>query len=251
MVEIRTNNAKAKLRDGGIVTALGGLDSPEMVDMLGSAPVDAFWFEAEHGPVDYAEIGDLTRACDIWGKTSIVRVGWNQENLIYRTLDRGAQSIVVPHMKSRAIADQVVDAAKFSPLGNRGMWTSRQGYGVDDYFDRANDETMIVALIEDFDAVAELDDILAVDNIDVLFVAQSDFAASMGHIGDPGHPEARAAIEESITRIVAAGRVAGTNVTTDTVGKYVGMGVRFFYTNVGEWLSAGASRFDSAIEAAR
>jgi 4-hydroxy-2-oxoheptanedioate aldolase len=154
-------------------------------------------------------------------------------------------------MKSRAIADQVVDAAKFSPLGNRGMWTSRQGYGVDDYFDRANDETMIVALIEDFDAVAELDDILAVDNIDVLFVAQSDFAASMGHIGDPGHPEARAAIEESITRIVAAGRVAGTNVTTDTVGKYVGMGVRFFYTNVGEWLSAGASRFDSAIEAAR
>ena len=84
MAEIRTNNAKAKLKAGGTVIALGGVDSPEMVDMLGPSSVDAFWFEAEHGPVDYGHIGDLTRACDLWGKTSIVRVGWNEENIIYR-----------------------------------------------------------------------------------------------------------------------------------------------------------------------
>ena len=222
-----------------------------MVDMLGPSSVDAFWFEAEHGPVDYSHIGDLSRACDLWGKTSIVRVGRNEENIIYRTLDRGAQGIVVPHMKSRAIADQVVAAAKFAPVGRRGMWTSRQGYGVDDYLQRANEETMIVVLIEDYDALPQLDEILAVDQIDVLLVAQSDFSQSMGHIGNPGHPEARAAINETLGRIVAAGKVAGTNVTTDSVGQYVEMGVRFFYTNVSEWLASGAAGFSAAIERAR
>ena len=251
MAEIRTNNAKAKLKAGGTVIALGGVDSSEIVDMLGPSPVDAFWFEAEHGPVDYGHIGDLTRACDLWGKTSIVRVGWNEENIIYRTLDRGAQSIVVPHMKSRAIADEVVAAAKFAPIGRRGMWTSRQGYGVDDYLKHANDETMIVVLIEDHDALPELDEILEVDEIDVLLVAQSDFSQSMGHIGNPGHPEARAAINETLGRIVASGKVAGTNVSTDSVGEYVEMGVRFFYSNVSEWLANGADRFATAIEAAR
>ncbi len=251
MAEIRTNNAKAKLKAGGTVIALGGVDSSEMVDLLGPSPVDAFWFEAEHGPVDYGHIGDLTRACDLWGKTSIVRVGWNEENIIYRTLDRGAQSIVVPHMKSRAIADEVVAAAKFAPIGRRGMWTSRQGYGVDDYLKRANDQTMIVVLIEDYDALPELDEILEVDEIDVLLVAQSDFSQSMGHIGNPGHPEARAAINETLGRIVASGKVAGTNVSTDSVGEYVEMGVRFFYSNVSEWLANGADGFATAIEAAR
>ncbi|MCH7735027.1 MAG: hypothetical protein IH961_07415 [Chloroflexi bacterium] len=251
MSEIRTNNAKAKLKAGGTVIALGGVDSPEMVDILGPSPIDAFWFEAEHGPVDYSHIGDLTRACDLWGKTSIVRVGWNEENIIYRTLDRGAQAIVVPHMKSRAIADEIVAAAKFAPIGRRGMWTSRQGYGVGDYHQRANDETMIVVLIEDYDALPQLDEILAVDQIDVFLVAQSDFSQSMGHIGNPGHPEARAAIHETLGRIVDAGKVAGTNVTTESVGEYVEMGVRFFYTNVSEWLASGAAGFSAAIERAR
>jgi 2-keto-3-deoxy-L-rhamnonate aldolase RhmA len=253
MAMIRTNNAKKKLRDGGTVIALGGADSPEIVDMLGPSPVDAFWFEGEHGPVDYADIGDLTRACDLWGKTSIVRVGWNQENIIYRTLDRGAQSIVVPHMKSRAIADEVVAAAKFAPIGRRGMWTSRQGYGVDDYLKRANDETMIVCLIEDFDALPELDSILEVDQIDVLLVAQSDFSQSMGmaHMGNPGHPEAVAAIDETLKRIVASGTVAGTNVTAESVGKYVDMGVRFFYTNLSDWLAKSADRFAAAIDSSK
>ena len=251
MSEIRTNNTKAKLKAGGTVIALGGVDSPEMVDLLGPSPVDAFWFEAEHGPVDYSHIGDLSRACDLWGKTSIVRVGWNEENIIYRTLDRGAQGIVVPHMKSRAIADEVVAAAKFAPVGRRGMWTSRQGYGVGDYLQRANDETMIVVLIEDYDALPHLDEILAVDQIDVFLVAQSDFSQSMGHIGNPGHPEARAAILETLSRIVDAGKVAGTNVTTESVGEYVELGVRFFYTNVSEWLASGAARFSDAIDGAR
>ena len=250
MTEIRINRAKAKLNAGGTVVALGGVNDPETADLLGPAGLDALWFEAEHGPVDYGHIGNLTRACDLWGVSSIVRVGWNAENLIYRTLDRGAQGIVVPHVKTPEIAESVVHAAKFAPIGRRGMWTSRHGYGVPDYLQHANDQTMIIVLIEDFEAVAVLDDILAVDHIDVFLVAQSDFAQSMGHLGNPAHPEVRKAVDATLQRIIDAGRVAGTNVTTTAVRRYADMGVRFFYTNLSEWLMEGARQFKAALGAA-
>jgi 4-hydroxy-2-oxoheptanedioate aldolase len=80
--------------------------------------------------VDYADLGNLTRACDLWGKTSVVRVMDNDYATIYRTLDRGAQGICVPHVNTRAEAEAVVEAAKFAPLGRAGMFTSRQGFGV-------------------------------------------------------------------------------------------------------------------------
>ena len=110
---------------------------------ISSAPldVDGIWLEGEHGGVDFADLGNLTRACDLWGKTSVVRVPDNDYATIYRTLDRGAQAIVVPHVNTRAEAQAVVDAAKFAPVGKRGMFTSRQGFGVTDYLKTANDQS--------------------------------------------------------------------------------------------------------------
>ena len=168
----------------------------------------------------------------------------DDENNVVALPDRAGDGDAPAGEQESAPADEVVAAAKFAPIGRRGMWTSRQGYGVDDYLKRANDETMIVCLIEDFDALPELDSILEVDQIDVLLVAQSDFSQSMGHIGNPGHPEAVAAIDETLKRIVASGTVAGTNVTAESAGKYVDMGVRFFYTN-------SADRFAAAIESSK
>ena len=94
--------------------------------------------------VDAAELGNLTRACDIWGMTSVVRVNRNDQGLIYRTLDRGAQGVVVPHVNTKEEAQNLVDGGKFAPIGCRGMFTSRQGYGVSNYFDLANNETLII-----------------------------------------------------------------------------------------------------------
>ena len=137
--------------------------------------------------------------------------------LIYRTLDRGAQGIVVPHVNTKEEAQNVVDGGKFAPIGYRGMFTSRQGYGVDDYFDVANDETLMIVLIEDIVAIRNLDEILAVDHIDVFFVAPSDLATSMGHIGDLQNPEVQNTIDDALARIQAAGRTAGTLATNQTV----------------------------------
>src|ERR1043166_8781577 len=140
-MNIRPNRVKDKLAAGQLAT----LD------------VDGIWLEGEHGGVDYADLGNLTRACDLWGKTSIVRVMDNEYATIYRTLDRGAQGICVPHVNTRAEAEAVVAAAKFAPLGKRGMFTSRQGFGVGDYFKTANDQSLLLILIEDIVAVRNLE----------------------------------------------------------------------------------------------
>ena len=240
-MNIRPNRLKQTLAAGRVATIIGGTNDPDLIDQLGTLDVDGIWLEGEHGGVDYADLGNLTRACDLWGKTSVVRVMDNDYATIYRTLDRGAQAIVVPHVNSRAEADAVVEAGKFAPLGKRGMFTSRQGFGVDDYFKTANDQSMLMVLIEDIAAIPRLDEILKVDHIDVFFVAPSDLATSMGHIGNVGHPDVQRTIDGAITKIVQAGRVAGTLVTLANAERYTAMGVRVLFSVLFPWIHAGAA----------
>jgi 4-hydroxy-2-oxoheptanedioate aldolase len=238
-VNIRPNRIKQKLASGQVATILSGTNDPDLIDQLGPLGADGIWLEGEHGGVDYADLGNLTRACDLWGVTPVVRVMDNDYAIIYRTLDRGAQGIVVPHVNTQAEAEAVVEAAKFAPLGKRGMYTSRQGFGVGDYLKTANDQSLLIVLIEDIAAVGNLDAIVKVDHIDVFFVAPSDLATSMGHIGNMGHPTVQQTIDGAIAKIVQAGRTAGTLVNTDNVERYTRQGVRLVMTSFFPWIQAG------------
>ena len=242
-MELRTNRAKQKLANGEVVTIVSGITHPDDIDAVGPIGFDGIWLEGEHGSTEASELGNLTRACDLWGMTSVARINLNEQGLIYRTLDRGAQAIVVPHVNNAAEAQNVVDGGKFTPLGKRGMFTSRQGYDVDNYLQKANEETMLIVLIEDIVAWENLDEIIAVDGIDVFFVAPSDFAASMGHMGDLNHPDVVEKITDALTRIVAAGKHAGALATNENVAAYVELGVRFFMTGAGPWIANGFNQF--------
>ena len=248
MAELRPNRAKEKLLRGEIVTCLAGVDTPYLVDFVGPIGIDSVWLEAEHGPVDFEAIGDLSRAADLWGVTPLVRVGSVDHNTIYRTLDMGAMGITVPHVDTSQNARDIVQAAKFSPIGTRGMYGSRQSFGVIDYFKKANDQTMVVVLIEDIKAVNNLDEILEVEHVDVFHVAPSDLAQSMGHIGNDEHQDVQHTIDESIARIIAAGKTAGTTVTAHNVRKFRDQGVKFFYTSLNGWITSGGNEFMGALE---
>ncbi len=239
-MKIRPNRVKDKLAAGQVATILSGTNEPDLIDQLCTLDVDGIWLEGEHGGVDYADLGNLTRACDLWGKTSVVRVMDNDYATIYRTLDRGAQGIVVPHVNTRAEAEAAVAAAKFAPQGKRGMFTSRQGFGVNDYFKTANDQSLLIVLIEDIAAVRNLDEILKVDHIDVFFVAPNDLATSMGHIGNMGHPDVQQTVDRALMRIVEFGRAAGMLVNLDNVERYTRIGVRALMTSFFPWIQAGA-----------
>ncbi len=243
MVEIRPNRAKEKLQRNELVTTISGLQSSDVIDFLGPIGFDAAWIEGEHGSVTWEQLGDMTRACDLWGMTSITRVAANEPSLITRTLDRGSMGIVVPHVNTKSAAERAARCTKYAPLGERGMFGGRQSFGVGDYFHRANDQTMLIVLLEEIEALQNLDEILQVDNIDVFFVAPSDLAQTMGHIGNAGHPEVQSAIDDAISRIIAAGRTAGTLVNDENVASYAAKGVRFVMTSWNAWVGRGASQF--------
>ena len=250
-MELRVNRAKQKLANGDIVTIVSGITHPDDIDAVGPLGFDGIWLEGEHGATDASDLGNLTRACDIWGMTSVARINLNEQGLIYRTLDRGAQAIVVPHVNNASEARNVVEGGKFTPSGKRGMFTSRQGLGVSNYFDNANDQSMLIVLIEDIIAWENLDEIIAVDDIDVFFVAPSDFASSMGHMGDIQHPDVQEKINDSISRIIAGGRNAGALATNENVARYTEMGVRFFMTGTGPWIANGFNEFVANANAAK
>ena len=126
-MNIRPNRVRQKLAAGETVHVVGGLDNTDLIDQFGSVGFDGVWLEGEHGPVDFADISDLARVCDLWGMTSIMRVNQNVQSVIYRALDRGVQGICVPHVNTRAEAENVVSGGKFAPIGQRGLFGSRRG----------------------------------------------------------------------------------------------------------------------------
>ena len=251
MRQLRENRIKRKLANGEVATFLMGHNTANIVDFLGPLGFDGILIEGEHGPVDFADIPDVTRACDLWGMTSIVRVNINLPGVIYRSLDVGAQGVMSPHVNTADEARAIVDAAKFGPIGSRGSATSRQGYGVEDFFAVANDETLVIVLLEDIIAIENLMEILDVDHIDVFYVAPGDLAQSMGYPGQSSHPEVQSTVDEAIARIVASGKVAGTIVNDSNVEAYIRRGVRCLGTSWTAWVAAGARGYLRKAEAAR
>jgi len=244
-MNIRQNKIKHKLSNGDIATAVMTPMpiTADLIEYMGPYGFDGVWIETEHAAIDFADIPDMTRAADLWNMTSIVRLNLNLPGVIYRTLDVGAQAIVMPHVDTKLQAEEVVKAAKFYPLGARGNYTSRQGIGVENFAQKANDETMIVVLIEDILAVNNLKEILEVDHIDVFYVAPGDLAQSMGLLGKPNHPEVLKTVDKALIQIQDAGRVAGTLVNDDSVESYLDKGVKFVTTSIAPWLEKGAKDF--------
>tara|TARA_Y100000590_G_C15745169_1_gene1021737 strand:+ start:4576 stop:5334 length:759 start_codon:yes stop_codon:yes gene_type:complete len=249
LAELRPNLAKRKLNEGKVVSVAMGPITGDLIEIFSQLDFDAIWLEAEHGPVDFADIPDLTRACDVWGKTSIVRVNQVNTGDIYRTLDSGAMGICVPHVNTASEARAVVDAAKFGPIGHRGMYTSRQGIGVNEYVKKANDETLISIIIEDIEAIKNLSEILETDHIDAFFVAPGDLAQSMGYTGEINHPEVQAVRDKAIKDIVKAGRVAGTMVDDSNLEHYIDIGARFLSVAWTPWLLSGAQSYLNKVNA--
>ena len=197
---------------------------------------------------DVQNIGDLTRAADLIEATPLVRVPRPEYQLIYHALDLGAQGISVPHVKTKEDAELVIRASKFAPIGQRGMFTSRQGIGVENYFKEANDETFVLVFIEDLIALDNLDEILEVDNIDVFFVGPGDLSQELGYIGEQNHPEVQKVVQDTISKITAKGRTAGTVASLSNYEWAMKTGARFFLSGALDWIYSGFTEFNQTLE---
>ena len=250
MANHQSNPLRQRLAAGEIGVVALGFNSADMCDFLGPMGFDAAFVDFEHGAFGWREIADISRACDLWGMGTAVRVPQLDESLILRALDLGADSIIVPHVITPEDAERAARACRYPPEGNRGVAGNRRSYGASDYFRRANEEVQFIALIEDAEALENLDALLRVDGIDIFQVAPSDLAASMGHLGEPSHPAVQQAIHEAIGKIVAAGRIAGTLVDDANAEGFVAAGARCLMVAWPRWVAAGASAFLGRVRSA-
>jgi 2-keto-3-deoxy-L-rhamnonate aldolase RhmA len=210
-----------------------GIASPALVEMAGYANFDFVVIDNEHGPASIETTEHMIRAARCAGIVPLVRVSGANPQEILRTLDVGAAGVQVPQVNTAEQARVVVDAAKFPPLGNRGVaYSPRAGgygfFGGPGHIQTSNEHTVVITHIETAEAVSNLDAMLKVPGIDVLFVGPSDLSVSMGYPGNPGHPEVQATIAGCLKRIAAAGITPGVLITnSDEFHKYAALGARY------------------------
>jgi 4-hydroxy-2-oxoheptanedioate aldolase len=250
-MNLRGNRIKAKLEAGEVATIIGGhTTTTHTIDFFGPLGFDGFWLEGEHGTVTWDQIDDMARACDLWGMSSVLRVYSDEPWVITRALDRGVNSIVIPHVNTKAQAEKIVRSAKFGPIGQRGIFPSRRSYGVPDYFERANDEIMIIVLIEEIRAVQNLAEILTVDHIDCFFVAAGDLSQTMGYVMQTEHPKVIEVLDQAIRQIADAGRVAGALALNEgMLERNVRSGARLLLNGYEGWLKKGSQDYLSRVAA--
>jgi len=243
---MRHNLAKEKLAAGRPISVVApGYTSAGLVELLGRMGFDAIFIDCEHGPAGWDEVENMVRAAELTDVTPIVRVQSNDPSTVTRALDRGAGGVQVPHINTRAQAEAAVRAAKFAPLGHRGYAGGRAAFGVQGNFtSHANDETMVIVMLEEVEALKNLDDILQVEQVDAFFIAPGDLAQSMGYPGQMDHPDVQAAIQDAVRRVRAAGRAPGVLTTSGaSARRYLALGALFIYVALASLLQPGTRDF--------
>jgi len=206
------NRLKRKLRKGQPASGvwLTFMD-PNLIEFYGYLGFDYVIIDAEHQAIDKANCLEFVRACDVAGLTSIVRPDSKAASTILGFLDLGADGIYAPHVRSANDAREVVRACKYAPEGSRSMNYPRpMRYGLTDspreMYEQANEETMVIVLVEEPEGIQNLDEIIAVDGVDVIGIGDGDLSHAMGFVGDKSNPELRRIVEEAEHRIFAAGK---------------------------------------------
>jgi len=207
------NDLKRALREGRPRIGLWSqLTSPIAVEILAGSGFDFLVIDTEHAPNELPLVQAQLQAMAGGTASPVVRVAWNDAVLCKRVLDVGAQSLVVPFVQNAEEARRAVAATRYPPHGIRGVAVATRAnrYGrVAGYLQRAHDELCVLVQLETRVALGNLESIAAVEGVDGLFIGPSDLAADLGHVGEGGHPDVRAAIDDAIRRICATGKVAG------------------------------------------
>ena len=249
------NAMKAKIQRGEVALGVSLMfPSPQLVEMMAYAGFDWVLIDCEHGSIGPADVEMMAMAADASGITAIARPRTNSAADIQSVLDRGVKGVQIPHINTRADAERAVAAVKFGPGAGRGLAAGtrpdRWGLGarMPDFATEANAQSLVCAQIEHQEAVANIDEILTVDGIDVFFIGPSDLSQSMGYPGNPKAPPVAAAIEQTLAKIRAAGKAPGLPATAETVATATASGCRYIYNHLPRILGAGAREFLAAVK---
>ena len=221
-----------ELAVGMIVRLFRGV---EIAAIAKSAGFDCLYIDLEHCSFSLETVSQISLTAAAFGVTPLVRVPGINKAEISRTLETGAQGIIVPHLENRTQAEDTVDAAKFPPRGNRSLLGAnphtlfRAGPAVET-MQKMNEATLVVGMIESVTAVENAQDMASVDGLDMLLVGTNDLCNSLGVPGELDHPRVREAYEHVAAACLAKGKhlgVGGLNSRPEIAKEMIRMGARY------------------------
>ena len=193
-----------------------GLANHYTAEICAGAGFDWLLIDGEHSPNDLRSVLQQAQAIAAYPDVhAIARVplghGHVGQMLIKQYLDLGVQTLLVPMVDTAEQAKEIVRSLRYPPGGVRGMGGARASrWGrYPNYAKEANEQVCLLVQVETKEALDNIEAIAAVDGVDGVFIGPADLSASMGHVGNPGHPEVQKAIDEAIRRIVKTGKAPG------------------------------------------
>ncbi len=247
-MELAVNQFKQALAEGRTQYGLWlGLPDATCAEICAGAGFDWLVIDAEHGPFDLRSALTHLQAIAAYDVSPIVRPVSDDRNLLKQLLDLGAQTLLVPMIESAEQAAALVQSVRYPPAGVRGLGTAlaraARWNRTPDYLRRANEQICLIVQVETISAMKNLSSTLKVEGVDGVFIGPSDLSASMGHIGNAGHPEVIEVIENAIQEIKAAGKAAGIlSLDPSLTQGYIDKGASFIGVGVDTLLLANGAR---------
>ena len=226
-VKVRTNNIIENMTRGAISYG-SQFNSPssEQIELLGIAGYDFVIFDGEHGSFTLSDLEDQCRVAQMANLTPVGMVPNVELSTIHSFLERGVMGIHGPNITTPEDAQKLAEGCRYAPEGRRSLSFSRAthfGFGPPrpEYMAHANSQTIVIALIEHIDALQHLDDILAVDGIDLYSVGPKDLAQSMGLPGQMEHPDVLSFISTIQQSVSSAGKaMSGEAITLQLASQF-------------------------------
>jgi 2-dehydro-3-deoxyglucarate aldolase len=213
------NNAKLikqKIRKGEVsIGSWMQISHPGIAEIMAKAGYDWIAVDMEHGAFATSELPDIFRAIELHGSQPFVRLAVGLRKDIKSALDSGATGIIIPMIESAAQVKEIINELHYPPKGIRGVGFSRanlHGGDFETYVSTINDSLTVVAQIEHIKAIKNLDEILAIPELDALMIGPYDLSASMGIVGQFDHPEFVKALNEFKEKCLKAKKTMGFHV---------------------------------------
>lgn len=233
----KINAFKQQMNSDCVIGIFSKTCDGSFIESSGKGGMDFCILDMEHGPVSYEHLPDLIRACECSNTLPIVRVADNCEEYISKALDLGAAGIQIPQINDSEAARDAIRHAKFFPEGNRGVcrYVRAAEYSSLDksqYFKEAN-LAMVILQIEGIQGIHNLDEILSVPGIDIIFIGPYDLSQSLGVPGDVHHPKVIEQMRIIIQKADAFGISVGTFVDTPKDALYwKSLGIKYIANSV-------------------
>ena len=258
--DILRNGVKDKLaRDEVVASMMVRLvRGVEIARIAKTAGFDTFYIDMEHCSFSLDAVGQICMAALEIGIPAFVRVPANSSEYISRVLDGGAVGVIAPHVRSAAQACEVVRHARFAPQGDRSAngglpHLQYRSFPTVEANLALNRQTMVIVMMEAAEALERVEEIAAVDGVDMLLVGTNDLTAEWGVPGQYDDPRVAAAYERTIAACRAHGKhvgIGGLASRPDLVEKFVRLGARFVSTGTDlSFLVAAAAAKAQAVHA--